>query len=252
MQIIVLNLERDTERRKSINTQLNNVNLQFEFLPAVLGKNLSRSELNRIYDGKLAFRNLCRDLTLSEIGCAISHIKAYQWMLSKEIDNLLILEDDVVIPDNLPILLKDISLSRTIPEVVLLSPAESKGVGININNNYKIFDFKGGYFTSSYIVNRLAAEALITSLFPIGNVADCWPRLARHKIINLKVIEPYLIDQDQANFGSSTTEDIKNNFNYDLLEKVKFKLQRAFWLSYDSILAIYNRNFNPYQGCSKN
>lgn len=253
MKIFVINLERDHSRRESIEQQFSKLDLPFEFSEGVLGSALTTQQKQEIYNDKKAFRHQCRSLVPAEIGCALSHINIYRKMIDENIKYACIFEDDVILPENLGFYLKEIgkNISKTIPEIVLLSPAETKGVGFELDRKYELKKYKNGFYTSSYIVNKAGAEALLKELYPVNDVADCWLRLGRHKVVDIKAIVPALVTQDQDNFGSSTTTALNLNRNTNLPKKIKFKLCRAFWLSIDFFLAFYHRQFRPYAGILK-
>lgn len=253
MKIFVVNLFKDIERRNSIELQFNKINLSFTFINAVYGKELSEIELSECYNDKKAKRTQCRSLTPAEIGCAYSHINIYKKMVKDKIHTALILEDDVVIPENLSTVLLELEpmMSNDSPQVILLSPVlsfEKENDVTVVNKTYNLLKFKNGYYTSSYIVNLYAAKTLLKELYPIGDVADCWSRLKRHKIVNISALNPPLIYQDQEEFGSSTTTDILKHQKIGFLSKISYKFKRAFWLGLDFILAFYNRKFRNYGG----
>lgn len=249
MNIFVINLAKDAVRRESIKKQFESQNIDFEFSDGVLGSALTKEELNIFYNDKLAKRNQCRSLALAEIGCSLSHVNLYKYIIDHNVSHALILEDDVIIPDNFSSILKKIENNILFdkPNVYLLSPGEPKNnKGIQIDNKYSFYRYKSGYFTSSYIINNLAAQTLFKELYPINNVADCWGRLVKFKIANIYIIYPALIEQDQDTFGSSTTEDVNKILKTDLLDLSKYKLCRLVWRTIDEIVSLYRRIFHPY------
>lgn len=48
MKIYIVNLEKDVERKASIKAQLDDLNLDYEFISAVYGKNLTQEEISRL------------------------------------------------------------------------------------------------------------------------------------------------------------------------------------------------------------
>jgi hypothetical protein len=137
------------------------------------------------------------------------------------------------------------------PEVILLSPARGyKGSGKRrpLSGNCEILPYKDGYFTSAYIVTRLAAQTLLKELYPVGDEADCWLRMKRYKVVDLYVLNPSLVEQDQATFGSSTTEDVIRAMKRGFRHKLIFKVHRAWSKSIDCLYGIYRRTFMPYAG----
>lgn len=254
MEIFVINLEKDKVRRRGIELQAEKLKLNFKFVDGVFGKLLTQEELAENYNDKKANYHQCRSLVSAEIGCSLSHINIYRQIIENSIAVSCILEDDVILPEEFETVIFEISkvINYEIPQVILLSPADfSKNSSIVLNEKYCLKKYKSGFYTSSYIINQLAAQVLLKVLFPVSDVADCWRRLNRHKVAEIMVIVPALVTQDQVTFGSSTTIDIKENNKYSLGKKFKFKLCRAYHLFVDYFTAKYNRNFNPYAGILK-
>jgi glycosyl transferase family 25 len=254
MKIFVINLERDTERRKSIQTQFDQLLISFEFSTGVLGSTITPQQKAEWYDDKKAFRNKCTSIVPAHIGCSLSHVNVYRKILEQNLPYALILEDDVILPINFISILNEIENVIKIDraEVILLSPAVGiQKETIKVNKTYYLTPYKNGFYTSSYIVTNKAAQTLIKELFPICDVADCWPRLKRHRIVDIYNINPHLIEQDQDTFGSSTNADTWKYHKKGIYSKIRHKTLRAFWLSIDFVLAFFHRNLRPYHGILK-
>lgn len=97
--IFVINLKTQVERRRFIEDQLNSIGLNYELINAVEGVNLNQTEL-RGYNKDLAVKNNGEEMVAGEIGCALSHIKIYERMVREDIKQCVVLEDDVVLPEN--------------------------------------------------------------------------------------------------------------------------------------------------------
>jgi glycosyl transferase family 25 len=257
MKIFVINLEKDRARRESVQRQLDNLKLPFELVSGVLGAALSPAELAECYDDRKARRNLCMSLVPSQIGCALSHTRVYQKIVERNLDCALILEDDVILPAMMPKMMLEIQNTINVdrPEVILLSPA----IGSHGRHDrrlpggeFEMIPFKAGYYTSSYIVTHFAARALLKELYPVGDVADCWARLKSYKVVDLFVINPPLIEQNQTAFGSSTNEDNWKLKKKNALDKLILKCRRAGSKFIDFFYAIYRRKVVPYAGIDLN
>ncbi|PHM47620.1 glycosyltransferase family 25 protein [Xenorhabdus sp. KK7.4] len=88
MKIFVINLEKDIDRKLSIQGQLEKANLDAEFITGVYGRGLSDEQLKKI----------CPDfnkiyLTLGEVGCSVSHLNVYKKMIDEDISISLILNN---------------------------------------------------------------------------------------------------------------------------------------------------------------
>jgi glycosyl transferase family 25 len=255
MKTFVINLERDKKRRIHMEELLHRINVQYEFFPGIYGRGLSDSERTRDYDEKKVMRTQCRALVPAEIGCALSHIAVYRRMIEHHIPAVLVLEDDVIATDNLKLVLSALENhpSMKMPSVVLLSPAEGDMKKADtLVEGYTIAPFRSGFFNHSYVVTLAGAFALLKALYPVGDVADCWRRQGKHKVVDLYVVSPPCVVQNQAEFGGSTGSELmalvpkRRGVN-----KLWFKARRAFWLTFDSFVALYDRHLNPYCGTVK-
>ena len=95
LQCFVVNLKRDSEKRNKIVKYLDNLNLDYSFIEAVEGRDLTDAEIAENVDSEKAFARLGRHLSKGEIGCALSHLSIYKKIVDEKIEVSLILEDDV-------------------------------------------------------------------------------------------------------------------------------------------------------------
>lgn len=182
MKVYAINLERAVERRKHIIRQLEKYNLDYELIEGVDGKKLTDEELSRLCDLE-AVQSRPYKLTVGALGCALSHLKAYQKMLADNVYVALILEDDVILPreinklltlvknniqNNEAILLHYFNVS---PEIQLLSRHEPTSLNDNYSLLYPVnFPMSG----SAYVIKRETARALSEIKLPIRVEADDW------------------------------------------------------------------------------
>ncbi|WP_341875476.1 glycosyltransferase family 25 protein [Enterobacter hormaechei] len=115
MRTFIVNLKHSLERRAKMECQLSELNIAYEFIEAVDGRKMTETEL----------RNVTRETNYAflpgEVGCALSHQKIYKRIIDENIDAALILEDDVVLNSDLREILNSVTLSKTKPEILLLS-----------------------------------------------------------------------------------------------------------------------------------
>lgn len=107
---ILINLNKDMGRLGFMTKQLGDLNMSFERLEAVHGKEYMEKDGSE-YDEELAISRGGRKLSLGEIGCALSHKRCYQKFLNdpeyKDTKYLLILEDDVELDKNFKTILEN-------------------------------------------------------------------------------------------------------------------------------------------------
>lgn len=231
MKTFIINLDRDRDRWSHIQDQASAADLDFERISGVSGRDLSQEALNQHYCPSTAKWRQARNLTPAEIGCALSHLKTYREILRRDLPRALVLEDDVDLTADVPDVLCGLEarLPQDTPIVCLLSPATagSPSALADLGAGYTLHRFGHGFFASSYIVTRAAADWLLQTLYPVGDVADCWERLNRSGKIQILCVTPALTEQDRDRFGSSTTTDIQGALTASRLALAVYKVRRA-------------------------
>lgn len=94
----VINLDKDKERMFFMHNQLTKLGIEYRRQPAILGKEYQPTLSE--YDKELAINKGGHKMLLGEVGCALSHAKVLEKIVQEKISYALILEDDVVLPDN--------------------------------------------------------------------------------------------------------------------------------------------------------
>lgn len=98
LQIYIVSLKRDKEKRQIIQEKLHSLGLDFVFVDAVDGKLLPESQLNGLkFSEKIQQRKFTP--APGEIGCGLSHLKAYELFISSFNNWLCVLEDDAILDE---------------------------------------------------------------------------------------------------------------------------------------------------------
>lgn len=103
VKYFVISLKNQEARRNNIRTLLEQQNVDFEFFDATYGKEMTPEEqklcstesqtiLTMKGDRKVLIED---ELSLSEKGCAMSHLRLYQHIIDQDLDYAVIMEDDV-------------------------------------------------------------------------------------------------------------------------------------------------------------
>jgi len=255
VKVFVINLDKDIARRAFMSEQLGRIHVEYEVVPGVYGAQLSQAELKRDYCDSKARRTQGRSLMPAEIGITLSHIAVYRRMIAQDVSAALILEDDTIVDSNLPTFLAALASDPILkkPSVVLFSPAigDERHARLLVAP-YCVAPYRAGFFSNAYVVSQTGARALLHAQYPAGDVADCWKRLKKHRVVDIYVVTPALCIQDQNRFGSSTTEALRPWVtNRTSLSKIQFKFKRGFWWFADGIVAWYRRSLYPYGGTWK-
>ena len=160
MITFIINLKHSCERRAKMESQLLKLNIAHEFVEAVDGREMTEAER----------KNVTREVNYAflpgEVGCALSHQKIYKKIINENIEAALILEDDVVLSSDLREILNNITLSKTKPEIILLSRVNKyyKKSIKNICGSYNLHKTHQATTAHAYIINQKAADRLLTNL----------------------------------------------------------------------------------------
>lgn len=178
----MINLPRSTARRRNMADQLERAGLEHEFIEAVDGRALTSSERAELVD-EAAVANSPNWLTPGAIGCALSHLRAYQRILESADEVALILEDDVVLPPTIADTTARVAPQMSGSEIVLLyfrnfgvcrfSASDAVELGGGGRLAYPL-DVNQPLTTSAYLVTREACRRLPEAILPVHAAADTW------------------------------------------------------------------------------
>jgi len=169
-KVLVINLARSPDRLAAITEQLNAINIPFERIDALDGRNLSDEFVEEVSPARIVSKSYHRALSKAEVACSLSHRKAWQRIVDDDLDFGVVLEDDVELLESFNEVL---TLLAEIPhrdwDFIKLY-ALRRGGGKNIAQH---FDFKGHTFVTYHryplgfvgqAVSRQGAESLIRNL----------------------------------------------------------------------------------------
>jgi len=239
MKIYLINLDKDKERLIAAESQLKRFGLQFERVGAVYGKAMPVEEKEAAVN---AFRWWCavgRCIWDGEIGCALSHRKARNLMITQNEDIACILEDDVVLSDMFPDVLRYIAenLDKYESNVVLLSNhTPQKKIGMPRKGFY-LQKARNDMFTEGYVLTLPAARNLNSVNYPMITPCDWWGRWKRKGLIHLYHSVPTVCSQNRNDFKSTIGDgEFKPVSSYGVIKKCLHKSARAVGLAIDKLL----------------
>jgi len=135
---LVINLDKSHRRMARISARLDELGIPFERISGVYGADLSEQEIAKHYCPQLNKKNYRRPLRLGEIGCYMSHLKAWQTIVDRELPCALILEDDIIINAELKPLVQRLSrmvadfdivklyCKKSNPKIIFRTPIDSR------------------------------------------------------------------------------------------------------------------------------
>lgn len=232
----VINMEKDQARRVFITQQLEKLGMAYTIFNGVYGKALSPEEISQYYDHEKAI-GAWRELTLGEIGCALSHIGVCRDMVENDIPYALVLEDDARLNSETPAVLEKLKsyFEPADPVLVLLTRIkrykrknsisfDKKLQVVEIFENHHIY---GNVFGAhGYFLTQQAARKMLENLYPVWIINDFWPKFQSMNFIQVKAVVPYCIGHSHFSRDSNIEEDREE------LETTKFVRSNPlkYWL----------------------
>jgi len=160
LQVFVISLERSTERRGRVEEQLNQTGIQWQFLNAVDGYALP--SMPSSYKPSKVKRLQGYELTPGEVGCFLSHIKAWELCIQNHVTTL-VFEDDFLVGKNLEAVIDDLlSIADQWNLVRLSGIYETKHQSLQKRSTYELVkNLSEPCGTAAYMIQPAAAKILL-------------------------------------------------------------------------------------------
>lgn len=138
-------------------------------------------------------------LTQGQVGCALSHLAAYRLMVERGLPSALVVEDDVVLPEDIEARLDELRARIGDREVIQLynwppEPSEFSRAGAETLSEGALhypLAIEGMGAASAYVIGRVAAEAILRLNDPVAVTADNWTRFHREgAVASARVVLP--------------------------------------------------------------
>lgn len=156
----VINLDRAPDRLQRISVQLQRLGLRWTRLPAVDARAL-RQDQSAALDTPAYRRKHGMEPLAGELGCYLSHVEVMRAFLASAASCALVLEDDVILTDSLPAVLRGLLAHPRRWDMVKLSAVHS-------GTPQPVLELAPGHHlavmlsrctgASAYFVNRHAAQ----------------------------------------------------------------------------------------------
>jgi glycosyl transferase family 25 len=241
--IFVVNLEKDKAKKQKIQKLCDKFNLEVEFICAVNGNDLTKTEIDNIYDKNNSLKNIDRELTKGEIGCALSHRNIYQKMVDENINQAIILEDDARFNQNfktilklVPKLPKDWHLLLLGFDVYDLSKYFYK---IKKTLSYTIsIPLENADCTYGYLINKTGAKVLLKATKKLAMPIDCYT--GDYHFNNVLTLDPKIITTDSASSSISNDREKQQTIGYQTTKLTTTKRLLKFFRLLNFITIIIN------------
>lgn len=166
MEILVLSLKSDEARRKRLATSLAPFDLRPHWIEGVDARGWTPQQARRHIDRKSVFCHIAYDPNPGAIGCYLSHLKAFEYLLGSDQEAVIILEDDAQLSDDFAKHLPCLAAASKALDVIFLNDARPKRPSklIGTSDQGLSFHFKryANIGAFGYVINRKAASFLLS------------------------------------------------------------------------------------------
>lgn len=232
-KIFVINLKSRKDRLKNIKSLIDTLNLdkkKIEIFDAVVGKEIPNDEIYNLLsitslDTLLNKSTNHKDIrSKGAIGCYLSHYKIWEKVISNNLNNILILEDDIVtdadskeFEEYINSIPKDYDIAMLSWFSLWFDRLNNPKKNIVINNNWHKYNSINVFSGGCYLVSRKGAEKLIKNAFPICYQVDAYMNILNH-------IDPnfvrYIAKESILNQQNLGTDIQVNCKKCDITEKI--------------------------------
>lgn len=220
--ILVLNVRSFVERRKNIERQLDPLGLRYEFVHAYDVDDLNVGSVRKYLRGS--------GLSPGQLSCAMKHFHAFQLMVERNWQRVLILEDDVIVaPDFIEGIQDAIGESSGIQGLHVLFIGSGGNLYTPRNllvPGQRLYKSAKGRLAEAYIISRRVAEMRIAWIERNGIVlpADNLFERIDHEmgVASYWLEDPVVVQGSKNGTFRSALEPAPPNF----VQWVKFGLQK--------------------------
>jgi glycosyl transferase family 25 len=194
LPIFVINLDGSTERLAKVESELSKHKLSFERISAVDGRLMSQAQLHEHYCKQKNISDYYKVLTAGEVGCYLSHRKAWQHIIERNLPSAIILEDDFLFEHPLDDVLLFAKAQQNFDYIKLSDhPGRKRKTRIlqTIGNSHLVSFDKVPARTCAQLVSYQGAEKLLKASESFGRPVDIDLQYWWEKDIQIQGIKPF-------------------------------------------------------------
>lgn len=268
--VFLISLAKDISRREQLKERFLSYD-SFDILQAVDGREMSAKEYFSLVMPSLKLHK--RLMSPAEVGCTLSHIKAYEKFLSSDAKNALFIEDDVIGDDSC--IKFAFKMAENIPENAVLIcgcqdglPARFSAFGkrlIKAGNFEQIslptdlaqkdrslflvckHSYSTIFSTAAYVLSRSGAGKLLNLHKKTLSTSDSWDFLLPKCGLEMYFCDIFAHPTDllSSNINAERDERGYDGVNFSgLLRSAKYILQTRFQAKFYGFERIFKRNLS--------
>lgn len=206
-RLFVINLDRSPDRRRFMAERFDRLGMQHEFVAAVDGSALSQRDLAP-YNREKRLKAFGCDLTPNEIGCYLSHYRLFEKIVDENIPRAMVFEDDVVVADDFPDVVRSLSEAPNDWEFIRLAgtrPRRGREVA-RLCGDYRVVRLLNtACGAQAYLVNLRGARKLLTYGREMTRQIDLTIDRYWENGLRIMAVQPYPVwssDRFQSDIGA--------------------------------------------------
>jgi glycosyl transferase family 25 len=193
IQLLVISLVGSDERQKKVKSELDKTNLSWRFLDAIRGSALTSPPIE--YSAEKVKRLLGFELTSNELGCFLSHKKAWQECVDKNMITI-IFEDDFYLLPHFKGVVQFLSNNLAIWDAVRLQGLNNVRQELiqDVGEFSLVRNLGDAVGATAYIVKPHVAKKLIAAANDIYEPLDHFLEHHQKHQLTILAINPYPVD----------------------------------------------------------
>lgn len=207
--VYVINLAANTERMAAVSAVLNGQNIPFSRIEGVNGWTLTEAEKAAVYDLARNGRDGRQPLVPAEIGCYLSHIKAWQEIVESGAPGGFVFEDDFAATPALVAALNAVSCDTArdwdMAKLFALEPSVRLWRTRDISSDLQIgIPYRVPTCLLAYALTREAASELISRVPPFFRPVDEDQKFVWETKLRVALVHPtpVILGNQQATTGT--------------------------------------------------
>ncbi|UWQ95352.1 glycosyltransferase family 25 protein [Rhodobacteraceae bacterium M385] len=226
----VVNLADNTARMENARAQLDAQGIHFTRVEAVWGADLTPEQVAEVYDEKANRRRGKQDLVAGELGCYLSHIKAWQAIVASDAPGGFVFEDDFKVKGDLAEVLRALSAREDLDwDVVKLFSINNDPGMISASPLVGAFSLGTPYRVPTtmlgYGLKRASAAALLKRCVPFFRPIDEDHKFFWEHGQRIALVQPNSLEVGDEQAVTGTIGDARRSRSKsDALRKLKYQL----------------------------
>ena len=233
--VFVINLRREKTKRETMRRRLTSLGIEPVFVEATDGRELDENSLKKVYSAQKAVEVFKRELSRGEVGCALSHLSIYWRMEEEGLEKAVILEDDAVVCDDFPAILKHLDEVPPHCECLLLGYDADIVREIFLYTSfwgsrkyfgkYRLKRFvKVAFGTYGYMITLQGARKLLAQIETVDKPIDHYT--GGLEVLNLYGLSPRCVTVPRQDLENSSIVKERNE-----LKKVLYTKKYDYWIA---------------------